>query len=112
MGSPSLYDEQARALLSRNIVAPLEDPGISQNELARRSNVSQKQVNNIVQERTGCGIDALSAIAKVALVEPWLLLLPEFSEVVHDRRRFTRAVHGLAALGDDKRIAIEVMLGK
>lgn len=111
MGSPILRDDSLRSLLSTNIQALLEDLQISQNELAKRSNVSQKQINNIVQERTGCGIDALSAIAAVGNIEPWLLLLPEFKHLAHDRMRFARAARNFASMSGDKRVAIEVMLG-
>lgn len=111
MGSPLLLDDKVRALLSANIRALITELDISQNELARRSDVSQKQVNNIVEQRTGCGIDALSAIAKVAGVEAWMLLLPEFESLAHNRMRFMRSVRACARLPEEKLKAIDVMLG-
>lgn len=78
MGSPVLKSEKTRQLLAKNLRAMLVTLQWSENELARRSNVSQKQVNNIAAARTGCGIDALEAIAKAMAIEPWQLLVPNF----------------------------------
>lgn len=78
MGSPTLKSEKLRALLARNVRAMLYTLQWSENELARRSGVSQKQVNNICMARTGCGIDALDAIARAMAVEPWQVLAPGF----------------------------------
>jgi len=75
VGSPVLKGEKIRALLARNINAMLETLQWSENELARRSNVSQKQVNNICAARTGCGIDARDAIATAMAVQPWQLIV-------------------------------------
>lgn len=78
MGSPVLKSDKARALLAKNVRAMLATLQWSENELARRSNVSQKQVNNVCMARTGCGIDALDAMAKAMAVESWQLLVPGF----------------------------------
>lgn len=76
MGSPILKSEAARKLLAKNIRAMLQTLQWSENELSRRSTVSQKQVNNISMARTGCGIDALDAIARAMAIEAWQLLVP------------------------------------
>lgn len=76
MGSSVLKSEKIRAVLAKNVRALLEQHQWSENELARRCGVSQKQVNNITMHRTGCGIDALDSIAHSFAIEPWQLLVP------------------------------------
>lgn len=110
MGSPALKSEKIRALLSENLQALMDELDISENELARRSGVSQKQVNNIVNERTGCGTDALDAIARVAGVAAWTLLVPGYGHI-ENHPRFTRAVEKFASIRSDAQKAIEVILG-
>jgi transcriptional regulator with XRE-family HTH domain len=81
MGSPTLRSETARRTVARNVRALLAAREWSENELARRSGVSQKQVNNITHARTGCGIDALDAIARTFNTAPWVLLVPEVADL-------------------------------
>jgi hypothetical protein len=78
MPSALLKSEKTRAILAKNVRAMLATLQLSENELARRSGVSQKQVNNLTQVRTGCGIDALEAIARAMALETWQLLVPGF----------------------------------
>lgn len=76
MGSPILFDRAVRETLSGNIRTLLRQNRLSENQLARLSGVSQKQVNNICRMRTGCGVDAIAAMAGTLNLPPWLLLVP------------------------------------
>ena len=78
MGSPTLKSDALRRILRENVKSLLVKMDMSENQLAIRSNVSQKQINNLTNGRTGCGIDAVAAIAKALHVEPWELLKPKF----------------------------------
>lgn len=110
MGSPVLKNADVRARLSANLEAFLEVAGISQNELARRSNVSQKQVNNIVQQRTGCGIDALAALAGALGVAPWILLVEDASRLIDSRLKLEKLVAQYADMTPEKRAALDLIL--
>lgn len=99
MGSPTLRSNRLRQLLSANVRSLLEEHEWSENELARRSGVSQKQVNNISVARTGCGIDALDYLAKALKVESWQLLLPGLGKVRGNTSRPARILHAYVAMG-------------
>ena len=89
MGSPVLKDPDIRRTLARNINRLLVEHGLSQNRLAQRSGVNQKQVNNVCQQRTGCGIDALARIAEALQVRPCQLLEDESPSNGGDRQAAT-----------------------
>ena len=80
MGSPILFDQTIRETLSRNVTSLLRQHQLSENQLARLSGVSQKQVNNVCRQRTGCGVDAIAALARVFRIPPWLLLVPNLGQ--------------------------------
>lgn len=98
MGSPILKSDKIRALLAKNVRGMLATMQWSENELARRSNVSQKQVNNVTMARTGCGIDALDAMAKAFAVETWQLLSPHLMKWGDAPARGSRAYAMFASL--------------
>jgi DNA-binding Xre family transcriptional regulator len=98
VGSALLKSEKIRAVLARNMRAMLATQRWSENELARRSKVSQKQINNIAMERTGCGIDALDAIANAFACEPWQLLLADFHRISDVPARSARVVHSYVGM--------------
>ena len=83
---------------------------ISENELAKRSGVSQKQVNNITHMRTGCGIDALQAFAESARIEPYMLLHPHFDKIIQNAARYQRLVDSYHHLAAPKRDLIDALL--
>jgi len=76
MGSPNIHVPAVRAILAENIRTYLDEIQWSESELARRSGVSQKQVNNIVRRRNGCSVEALHEIGAALRVPYWLLLMP------------------------------------
>lgn len=82
MGSPIIHVPEVRETLARNVRSCLEVLEWSQSELARRSGVSQKQVNNIVRERNGCSVEALYEIGVALSVPFWLLLMPNMGRAV------------------------------
>lgn len=76
MGSPNISVPSVRATLAANVRACLEQLEWSESELARRSGVSQKQVNNIVRRRNGCSVEALHELGQALGLPFWLLLMP------------------------------------
>lgn len=112
MGSPTLKSDRIRAQLSHNIKALLEHMQISENELAKRSGVSQKQVNNIVQRRTGCGVDALEAIAEAGRLRPYMLLHPHFDDILQNAARYQRLVDAYHTISPSKRELVDALLSE
>jgi transcriptional regulator with XRE-family HTH domain len=81
MGSPNIEELKLRHWLARNIKHYLRLLEWSENELAKRSGVSQKQVNNITNERTGCSIEAVEWIAREFGVPAWMLMVNGFEDL-------------------------------
>ena len=81
MGSPIISVPAVRATLAENVRRCLDEREWSESELARRSGVSQKQVNNIVRERNGCSVEALHELGQALGVPYWLLLMPNMGWV-------------------------------
>jgi transcriptional regulator with XRE-family HTH domain len=80
MGSPNIQSAAVRQTLSVNVRACLLERRWSESELARRSGVSQKQINNIVRQRTGCGVELLHELGRALGVPYWLLLVPSLGQ--------------------------------
>lgn len=80
MGSPNIIDRGVRHLVAQNIRHYLRQNEWSEAELARRSGVSQKQVNNIVRQRYGCSVEALFIIARAFRVPAYQLIIAGRSE--------------------------------
>lgn len=106
MGSP-IQHQRIRKTLARNVKAFLASLEISENALANKCQVSQKQINNITNARTGCGTDALVEMANVFGVEPWMLLLEELPKILPHYRRLQRLVNSYAAANDADQDLIE-----
>lgn len=68
-------------LISRRVNILRTQTGLTQEELARKSRVSQKTVSNIENEggpgRTTCKLQHLDAIANALGLQLWQLLLPD-----------------------------------
>jgi transcriptional regulator with XRE-family HTH domain len=75
-GSQIISNPRARHTLAQNLRAALISKEWSESELSRRSNVSQKQVNNTCRERTGTGIEVMAELAKALQVPLYQLLIP------------------------------------
>lgn len=80
MGSPVIHDPMVRHILGQNVRAELNRREWSESELARRSGVSQKQINNIVRERNGCSVEGLHYIGRALNLPAWWLVLYGSSE--------------------------------
>ena len=74
--SPSM-----RRALARNIRAHLARLEWSEAELARRSGVSQKHINNATNQRTTSSIEVVDALARGFKVPAWMLLVEGFEDI-------------------------------
>ena len=75
MGSAAITNKKIRHLFAVNLRAYLAQREWSEHELARRSGISQKQVNNLARERYGCTLEAAELIAKTFGMPLWQLLV-------------------------------------
>lgn len=71
---------QPRQVLARNVRFLMDRQGFSEAELAKRSGVSQKTINNILNQRVGSSLERAEAIAKVFSLPLWQLTLPELPD--------------------------------
>lgn len=112
MGSPTLKDERVRKILAKNVRAFLALMEISENALAQKCDISQKQVNNLTHARTGCGIDALAEIAEVFGCDPWMLLVDDLPAAIKHHRRLSRLVKRYVSATDSDQDLIEALAEK
>lgn len=112
MGSPVLHDERVRKILAKNVRAFLAMMDISENALAQKCKISQKQVNNLTHARTGCGIDALAEIAEVFGCEPWMLLVDSLPDAIARQRRLSRLVKRYVTADEADQDLIEALAEK
>jgi transcriptional regulator with XRE-family HTH domain len=55
----------------------MEARNMTQKELEKKSGVSQRQISNILNKQTGCGVEAADALARVFNLNGWHLLIPD-----------------------------------
>ena len=75
MGSKAITNKKLRHLFAQNLRAYLAQNEWGEHELARRSGISQKQVNNLARERNGCTLEGAELIAKTFNMPLWQLLV-------------------------------------
>jgi transcriptional regulator with XRE-family HTH domain len=76
MGSLIVNNRRGREIFAQNLNSVLRSAKLSEAELARRSGVSQKQINNTARDRTGTGIEIMTQIAYALGVSAYQLLIP------------------------------------
>jgi transcriptional regulator with XRE-family HTH domain len=76
-----------RRALARNLRSHLLRLEWSENELARRSGVSQKHINNMTNQRTTSSVEVVDAIARAIRLPPWMLLVEGFDDLAEDQAR-------------------------
>lgn len=70
-----------RRAFARNLRAHLRRIEWSEAELARRSGVSQKHVNNATNARTTSSIEVADALARALKLPAWMLLVEGFEDI-------------------------------
>lgn len=108
----TFHDERIRKILAKNVRSFLVMLEMSENALSQKCKLSQKQVNNITQARTGCGIDALVEMAGVFGCEPWMLLVNEISRHPSLFRRLGRIVSRYLTANDSDQDLIDALVAK
>jgi plasmid maintenance system antidote protein VapI len=66
-----------RRVLATNLTTLLGERGFGQYELARVSGVSQRTINDIINQRVSTTIDVVSKLARALDIETWDLLRPK-----------------------------------
>lgn len=112
MGSPILRDERLRKVLAKNVRAFLALMDISENAAAQKTDLSQKQWNNLTHARTGCGIDAIAEMAELFGCEPWMLLVDDLPSAINHHRRLARLVKRYVSANESDQDLIEALAEK
>jgi transcriptional regulator with XRE-family HTH domain len=110
MGSPVINDPVTRHTLAQNLRAELNKREWSEAELARRTGISQKQINNIIRERNGCSIEALVHIGRALQMPHWWLTMPGATESAALPNRAERLMHAYASSAGKERAALDKIL--
>lgn len=71
-----------KAIIAKNLRQLMDQEGLSEAALSRRtgSGVSQKAINNILNQRQACTIETADKLARAFELDLWCLLLPRFPE--------------------------------
>ena len=69
-----------RRVLARNLRHLMRLQGISETELAKKAKISQKSVNNIVNEVHSPKLDIVESLAAVFGLNAWHLIMPNLPE--------------------------------
>ena len=112
MGSSALHNEHLRKVLAKNVKAFLALTELSENALAQKCKISQKQVNKITNARTGCGIDALYEMASVFGCEPWQLIFEGMEKSISHHQRLSRLVSRYSKASESDQDLIENVASK
>jgi transcriptional regulator with XRE-family HTH domain len=116
MGSPVITNPKVRRHVASTLRKLLAQHQWSESELSRRTEkqfkekgashhtvingVSQKHINNITNERTGCSVETLYELAKAFSMPSWQLLIPGRTESSVSPQRLSKIV--LAYLNADE----------
>ena len=96
----------AQQTLSENLRYLLKRNGWSEAELARRSGVSQKTVNNAVNMTKSTKIETAEALAKPFGLESWHLTLPDLPSDIESGGMMTSLIKSYLMSSDDSRLHI------
>lgn len=71
-----------KAIVAKNLRRLMDTEGLSEAALSRRTggNVSQKAINNILNQRQACTIETADKLARAFDLDLWCLLLPTLPE--------------------------------
>lgn len=66
----------AKTALARNLRSLMDREDLSEALAAKKTGVSQKGINKILNENTSAGIDTIERLAKAFRIPVWLLITP------------------------------------
>lgn len=69
-----------RETLAKNLRTLLDITGWTQDELARRSGVSQRMISSILNLQTGCSVETADALAAAFGLTGWHLIMPNLTK--------------------------------
>lgn len=85
---PAALMHSTKAVLARNVRALMADRQWSERDLAQKSGVSQKAINNLLNQRAAPSSDTIDRIARAFNMQTWQLTLPVEPEQLRDSGRF------------------------
>lgn len=93
--------------LARNVNFLMEKNGYSEREVAKRSGVSSKTVNNMRNARTTSTIESTDKVASVFGLDGWQLIIPSLPSDLLESRHLKITVSNYAAADTEGREAID-----
>lgn len=86
-----------RQSLAINLSYLLKTRGLSERDLALKSGVSQKTINNIVNARTSANTENVDKLARVFGLDGWHLILPDLIKDIESGGTITKMVSNYLA---------------
>lgn len=71
--------------------------GWTQQELARRSGVSQRMISGILREEMGCSIETAQALGEAFGLTGWQMIVPDLSDDLESAPGLTTIIKGYTA---------------
>lgn len=93
--------------LARNLNFLMEKYGYSEREVAKRSGVSAKTVNNMRNARTTATIENAERVANVFGLDGWQLIVPSMPTDLVESRHLKNTINNYAASDHEGRAAID-----
>lgn len=92
-----------RDTIAENLRVLMEMANMTQAQLAKKSGLSQRQISNVLNKQTGCGIEAADAMARVFNLNGWQLLMPHLPKEILTSPTLGRLVESYVRASPDGR---------
>lgn len=112
MGSRLIDQPKIRHQLGVALRKAIEKLDVSERVFAERAGVSQKQVNNVVNEAFGCNVEAAATMAKAAGMPLWQLLIDGRTASDASVKGLSAVVHAYIAATPAERRAFDALTGE
>ena len=98
--------------LAHNLQRLVKEYDISARDLARRANVPQKTLHNVLTAKHSCKLDTLEQISKTLFISPAAMITPHLPTNVLMSRRLSRFIDHYASLSAEQREMLEDFIEK
>jgi transcriptional regulator with XRE-family HTH domain len=98
-------NQNTRETIARNLRELLDLREWSEHQLAARSKVAQKTINNVLHQRSACSVETAEAVARAFNLAGWHLLIPGLpSQIMKSPALFTLVQDWLTSSRDGRQL--------
>jgi transcriptional regulator with XRE-family HTH domain len=102
-------NQTTRDTIADNLRALLDLREWSEHQLAHKSHVAQKTINNILHRRSACSVETAEALAQAFNLAGWHLLIPGLAKEIGDSPSLQMLVQDWMTASKDGRALIEMI---